>query len=95
MQRLASEYGDHAEAKRCFDRMLQHYGAKLTTLSDDELKELRRSLARSKSPDCHYALAQLQRGDRCDPLIFKELTRTPSVRRHLVKPAVPPPRRYW
>jgi hypothetical protein len=94
MQRLASEYGDHAEAKRCFDRMLQHYGAKLTTLSQEDLKGLRRSLGKSQSPDCHYALTQLQRGDRCDPLIFKELTRTPPVRRHLLKPAVPP-RRYW
>jgi hypothetical protein len=50
VRRLASEYGDHAEAKRCLDRLLQHYGARLTTLSEDELKDLRRTLARSRRP---------------------------------------------
>ncbi len=95
IQRLASEYGDHAEARRCLDRLFQHYDARLTTLTEDELKDLRRTLARSKSPECHYALTQLSRGDRCDPAIFKELTRTPSVRRHVTRAAVAPPRRFW
>ncbi|MGA8809526.1 MAG: hypothetical protein WB973_16775 [Thermoanaerobaculia bacterium] len=95
MQRLASEYGDHAETRRCFDRMLQHYGARLTRLAAEDLKYLRSTLGRSKSPECHYALTQLARGERCDPVIFKELTRTPSVRRHVARAAVPAPRRYW
>lgn len=95
IRRLASEWGDHADAKRCFDRMFQHYGARLTTLADEDLKDLRRTLARSKSPDCHYVLTELKRGDRCDPTILKELTRTPAVRRHVVRAAVPAPRRYW
>jgi hypothetical protein len=95
IHRLASEYGDHAEARKCLDRLFVHYGARLTTLGDDDLKDLRRTLARSKSPDCHYALTQLQREGRCDPQIFRELTRTPSVRRHVTRAAVAPPRRYW
>jgi hypothetical protein len=95
VQRLASEYGDHIEARRCLDRMFQHYCARLTTLPADDLKYLRSTLARSKSPECHYALVQLARGERGDPVIFKELTGTPSVRRHVVRAAVPPPRRYW
>lgn len=95
LQRLSYDWGDHTAAKKCFERMVNEYGARLTTLGEEEAKDLRRTLARSKSPECHHALKLLQRSGACDPAIFAELTRTPSVKRHLARPATPPPRRHW
>lgn len=81
LSHLAFEYGRSSfESERCLDRISDHYGGRLTTLEERDMKWLRRELLRLKnSYTFEWIIRWLRKPAHCDAAVFVELTRTPAM----------------
>lgn len=68
--------------REAVERMFTRYGAKLAVLDKEGIDDLRRSMLRIENDYCLLPLLRyLARPEHCDPSIFAELMRTPTMRR--------------
>jgi hypothetical protein len=74
-------FADRAEEHRwCLERIAHHRG-RLTSAEPDDLRRLRKNVLRMKNEDARrWLLHWLSDARYCDPTIYAELVRTPSMR---------------
>ena len=82
LHRLSWGFRDAYQVRQCIERMFSLYKAKLTTVEGSDLANLRRSLLRvTNDSEILAVLRFLSRPDYCEPSIYAELMRTPSMQR--------------
>jgi len=68
----------------CLQHILDHHDSRLSTLDHQGCQEVRRDLLKIQSDwDLEWLLKTLSKPQCCDPAIFAELTRTPSIRKRM------------
>lgn len=81
IRRITWEYGDRWETKTCIEQ-LARMGARLTKMTDEEIKDLRRSMLRCKEEfQIRWLLRWMKDDAHCDAAIYSELTRTSGMQR--------------
>ena len=82
LHRLSWAFRGASDVRRCLERMFTTYGAKLLRTEGKELVELRRYLLRvTNDSEVRAVLRYLSKPEHCDPVIYAELMRTPSMQR--------------
>lgn len=81
LRRVISSYGHSNDAMRCIEKLTVAHDARLTTADADELTWLRREMVKSSNDsNCRWVLRWMSYSETCDPAVYAELTRTPSMR---------------
>jgi len=81
LRRVISSYGHSNEAMRCIEKLTMAHDARLTTVDPDEITWLRREMVKcSNDSNCRWVLRWMSYSETCDPAVYAELTRTPSMR---------------
>jgi hypothetical protein len=82
LHRLSWGFLDSADVRRCLERMFTAYGAKLLQTEGNEIAELRRYLLRvTNDSEVLAVLRYLSKPEHCEPSIYADLMRTPSMQR--------------
>lgn len=84
LDRILWSRGD-SRAQQCLDKISQAYQARLTTISDRQLGNLRRAILRAHEYDSawRWVLGWMRRPQHCEPAIYTRLTRTPAMQTKL------------
>lgn len=82
LHRLSWGFRDSADVRRSLERMFATHGAKLDRTEGNELTELRRCLLRAiNDSEVLAVLRLLSKPEHCEPAIYAEIMRTPSMQR--------------
>ncbi|MFZ2493483.1 MAG: hypothetical protein WA208_18550 [Thermoanaerobaculia bacterium] len=78
-----SRYSGDA-SRKCVEKLTVSYGARLTAMTPERIAQFRRDVVRSDNESgCRWVLRWMSYEETCEPSVFAELTRTPSVRAKL------------
>jgi hypothetical protein len=81
IQRAVAWYGDQAKAIECIEKLTLSNGARLNSVEPSTLAWLRRDILKSRDEHrCRWILRWMSYSETCEPAIYAELTRTPSMR---------------
>jgi hypothetical protein len=96
VKRMVADYGDRWSAKQCVEKLSSAHHARLTSLPSDEVPYVRREILRCRDEhNLRWVLRWMSWPENCEPAVFNELTRTPSMRTrvaslHARNSSVPP-----
>lgn len=80
-QRALADYGSPWQSRQTLERMIDRHGARLTTLEEEAVHHLRRSILRAKDGSMvRWILRTLRRPECCEPTIFESLIRTATMK---------------
>jgi hypothetical protein len=81
LRRVISSYSRSNDAMRCIEKLTIAHDARLTTIDADEIAWLRRDMLKCRDDsNCRWVLRWMSYAETCDPTVYAELTRTPSMR---------------
>lgn len=81
MHRITWDYGDRWEPRTCIEK-LASMGARLTTMTAGEIKDMRRAMLRCKNEyPIRWLLQWMKNEAHCAAAIYHELTRTSGMQR--------------
>jgi len=84
--RMEYFYRDRSTLRQCLKRILEKHDGRLNALDDRECKRLRRDLLKEDLRwDLEWILRLFAKPEHCDPVIYKELTRTPTMKARMVE----------
>jgi hypothetical protein len=78
---IVSEYGDHTTPMQCVEKLTVSYNARLTTMTPEQVKYLRRDILRCHDERrCRWVLRWMSYAETCEPTLYKELMRSSAMR---------------
>lgn len=81
LRRVISNYGHSNDAMRCIEKLTIAHDARLATIDADEIAWLRRDMLKCRDDsNCRWVLRWMSYAETCEPTVYAELTRTPSMR---------------
>jgi hypothetical protein len=81
IRQAVAEYGDRAKAIECIEKLTVSHRARLNSVEPQEVAWLRRDILKCQDENrCRWVLRWMSYSETCEPAIYEELTRTPSIR---------------
>ena len=78
---VLSNYGRPHDAIQCIEKLTIAHEARLTSANADDIAWLRREIGKCHNDsNCRWVLRWMSYPETCDPVIYAEVTRTPSIR---------------
>ena len=81
LKRVVSEYGDHATAMQCIEKLTVSHDARLTKMTAEQTKYFRSDILRCHDErNCRFVLRWMSFAETCEPTVYEELMRSAAMR---------------